>query len=278
MGDNVVIGIQEWSPPSGSIDSMGARFSLSTYLHWFLWSEYDIHFISLQTYLFVAGFWQANIYKTSARWVKGQRWKVGIRAYLQLPKALFGNFGFKSQQFQFDPIWNRRHLKLKWRKICSLVTSVTHFGTDRNLLHCPCEQAGRCAQHQGPSVQVMTSIYFGLVLNDRTLYIYIFIITLTLLTPQPEKFLVLCLKTSLTVLRTMSSLPKATGKRLVMVISNSDLCTWNCVTWNLSAAEQQLKFQFWSNLKLNDFKFKRWNLAGSDLKLKLPNGALVGAV
>ena len=37
----------------------------------------------------------------------------------------------------------------------------------------------------------MTSMYFGLVLNDRTLYIYIFIITLTLLTPQPEQFLVL---------------------------------------------------------------------------------------
>ena len=53
MGENVVIGIQE---PSGSTDSMGTRFSLSTYLHWFLWSEYDIHFVSLQTHLFVAGF------------------------------------------------------------------------------------------------------------------------------------------------------------------------------------------------------------------------------
>ena len=65
---------------SGSTDSMGARFSLSTYLHWFLWSEYDIHFVSLQTHLFDAGFWWANIYKTSKRWVKGQRWKVGIVA------------------------------------------------------------------------------------------------------------------------------------------------------------------------------------------------------
>ena len=80
MGDNVVIGIQEWSSPSGSTDSMGARFSLSTYLHWFLWSEYEVHFVSLQTHLFVVGFWWANIYKTSARWVKGQRWKVGIVA------------------------------------------------------------------------------------------------------------------------------------------------------------------------------------------------------
>ena len=35
---------------------MGARFSLSTYLHWFLRSEYDIHFVSLQTHLFVVGF------------------------------------------------------------------------------------------------------------------------------------------------------------------------------------------------------------------------------
>jgi hypothetical protein len=57
------------------------------------------------------------------------------------------------------------------------------------------------------------------------------------------------------------------------VISNSDLYTWNCVTWDLSAAKQQLKFQFWSKLKSFDFKFKRQNLAGSDLKPKLPNRA-----
>jgi hypothetical protein len=58
------------------------------------------------------------------------------------------------------------------------------------------------------------------------------------------------------------------------MISNSDLYIWNCVTWDLSAAEQQLKFQFWSNLKLFNFKFKHQNLAGSDLKPKLLNRAL----
>ena len=61
------------------------------------------------------------------------------------------------------------------------------------------------------------SMSFGLVLNDRTLYIYLYVITLTLLTAQLEKFLALYLKTSLSVLRTMSLLLKAMGKQSVMV-------------------------------------------------------------
>ena len=56
------------------------------------------------------------------------------------------------------------------------------------------------------------SMSFGLVLNDRTLYIYLYVITLTLLTAQLEKFLALYLKTSLSVLRTMSLFLKAMGK------------------------------------------------------------------
>jgi hypothetical protein len=39
-------------------------------------------------------------------------------------------------------------------------------------------------------------------------------------------------------------------------------------------AEQGPQFQLGWDLKVNDFKCKRPNLAGCDLKLQLPNGAL----
>ena len=93
------------------------------------------------------------------------------------------------------------------------------------------------------------------------------------------------LKMSLTMLRVMSSLLKMTGSDQyyqwwwhsplgVMWFQTPTCSTRNCVTWNLTAAEQGLKFQFWSNLKSFDVKFKCSNLAGCDLKLKLPNGPL----
>ena len=55
------------------------------------------------------------------------------------------------------------------------------------------------------------------------------------------------------------------------VISDGDACRKG--KW-FQTPTCRLKFEFWNNLKSNDFKFKRWNLAGSGLKPKLPNGAL----
>ena len=78
MGDNVVIGIQGCSPPSGSADSMGAWFLLSTIVCLVLALTFILSPTNLRDHPFVVGFQWVNIYKTSAWWIKGQRWKVGI--------------------------------------------------------------------------------------------------------------------------------------------------------------------------------------------------------
>ena len=64
MGDNVVVRIQGCSHPSGSADSIVARFSLSTiaYLVHALvfWSSYDIHFTRPQSHKIIHLMWNFN--------------------------------------------------------------------------------------------------------------------------------------------------------------------------------------------------------------------------
>ena len=113
----------------------------------------------------------------------------------------------------------------------------------------------------------MTSMYFCLILNDRTLYIYIFIITLTLLTHQPEKFLVLCLKTSLRVLRKMSSLLKAMGKQLVMVTCTRNGMWFQTPTYTLEIVWHEIWALPNSNLNFNSEA--TWNCSISNLSTKI---------
>jgi len=99
---------------------------------------------------------------------------------LKYTKAPFGNFGF-----QIEAIWNPVNLKPKatrnWSGISfrSLVTSVTYFRTNRNMCHA-CERAGHCAQMTSTLNSGDDSMYFGLLLDSRTLHNSLLITTLSL--------------------------------------------------------------------------------------------------
>ena len=161
---------------------------------------------------------------------------------------------------------------------------VTPFGTDRNFVLLSEQACSSCSALSNTHFWW----WFGYVVINRILHNFILTIVWNELKAQQGKILSfvsrMLLKTSLTMLKVISSLLKMTGKRSELSV----MMTWplrvmwfqtptcnarNCVTWNLTTAEQGIKFQFWSDLKSFDVKFKHSNLAGCNLKPKLPNGA-----
>jgi len=106
-----------------------------------------------------------------------------------------------------DPIWTECDC---WKSANFLPShiSLSHFGCIEIAAIAHVSKLVIVPQHQHPQFRWWQTCNFCLVLNDRTL---IFIITLTFAYISAEKFLVLWLKTSLTVLRNNELAAEATG-------------------------------------------------------------------